>query len=148
MELLQATAAGSDEFAFVPAATRKKAEESVAHGIQCILATQIIVDGKRTVWCQQHDPLTLQPASARNYEMPSQSASESAKILLFLMALPHPTAAEVSAINAAGAWLTRVAISRLSVASYACGTRSYRLARRAADLGALLPDRHRPAAIR
>ena len=111
MELLQATAAGRDEFAFVPAATRKKAEESVAHGIQCILATQIVVDGKRTVWCQQHDPLTLQPASARNYEMPSQSAAESAKILLFLMELSHPTAAEVNAINAAGAWLIRVAIS-------------------------------------
>ena len=110
MELLQAAAAGHDEFAFVPAAVRKQAENGVERGIQCILKTQIVVNGKRTVWCQQYDPLTLQPASARNYEMPSQSAAESAKILLFLMALPHPTVPQVRDILDAGAWLTRVAI--------------------------------------
>jgi PelA/Pel-15E family pectate lyase len=111
MELLQSAASGRDEFAFVPADVRKRADSSVQRAIQCILATQIVAGGKRTAWCQQHDPLTLQPASARNYEMPSQSAAESAKILLFLMELPHPTAAEVDAINRAGKWLTKVAIS-------------------------------------
>jgi len=110
VELLQAAAAGRNEFAFVPAGVRKRAESSVARGIECILATQIAVNGKRSVWCQQYDPLTLQPASARNYEMPSQSAAESAIILLFLMDLPRPTPAEVDAINSAGSWLTRVAI--------------------------------------
>lgn len=110
MELLQAAAAGQGEFAFVPAEVRKRATSSVQHGIECILATQIVVGGRRTVWCQQYDPLTLQAASARNYEMPSQSAAESAVILQFLMRLPHPTKAEVVAINAAGEWLTRIAI--------------------------------------
>ena len=97
MELLQAAAAGSDEFAFVPAGVRKRAESSVQRGIECILATQIVVGGKRTAWCQQYDPLTLKPTSARNYEMPSESAAESAIILMFLMDLPHPAPAEVSA---------------------------------------------------
>jgi PelA/Pel-15E family pectate lyase len=110
MELLQSVASGAADFAFVPANVRAQAAKSVARGIQCILATQILVAGKPTAWCQQYDPLTLQPASARNYEMPSESAAESAKILLFLMALPHPIPAEVNAINAAGAWLTKVAI--------------------------------------
>jgi PelA/Pel-15E family pectate lyase len=110
MELLQAVAAGRDEFAFVPAAVRKQADASVQRGIECILATQIIANGKRTAWCQQYDPLTLQPASARNYEMPSQSAAKSSTILLFLMDLPNPTAAAADAVNAAGAWLTKVAI--------------------------------------
>jgi len=111
MELLQAVAAGRAEFAFIPADVRKRAESSVQRGIECILATQIVVDGKRTAWCQQYDPVTLQPASARNYEMPSQSAAESAKILLFLMALPTPSAAEGRSIDAAGMWLTKVAIA-------------------------------------
>jgi len=111
MELLQSAASGRDEFAFVPADVRRWAAASVQRGIECILATQIVVSGKRTVWCQQYDPLTLQPASARNYEMPSQSAAESAKILLFLMDLASPTTAEVQAIEGAGEWLTRVAIS-------------------------------------
>jgi PelA/Pel-15E family pectate lyase len=110
VELLQAAAAGSDEFAFVPVVVRKRAERSVQRGIVCILATQIVVNGKRTAWCQQYDPLTLQPASARNYEMPSQSAAESAIILNFLMDLPHPTPTEAAAIDSAGNWLTKVAI--------------------------------------
>jgi len=111
MELLQGVAAGSDEFAFVPNDVRTRAAASVQRGIECILTTQIVVDGKKTAWCQQYDPVTQQPASARNYEMPSQSAAESSKILLFLMDLPHPTAAEVAAIRGAGTWLTKVAIA-------------------------------------
>lgn len=111
MQLLQAAASGRDEFSFVPADVRKRAASSVQRGISCILATQIVIHGKRTAWSQQCDPLTHRPASARNYEMPSQSAAESSKILLLLMALPHPTAAEVAAIEDAGAWLTKVAIA-------------------------------------
>ena len=110
MELLQSAASGRDEFAFVPADVRKRAEASVQRGIECILNSQIVANGIRTAWCQQYDPLTLQPASARNYEMPSQSAAESSKILLFLMAIPHPSRPELDAINAAGTWLTKVAI--------------------------------------
>ena len=110
MELLQSTANRHDEYAFVPAEVRKRAAASVQHGIQCILATQIVVAGTRTAWIQQYDPLTMKPASARNYEMPAVSAGESSGILLFLMALPHPTAAGVTAINAGIAWLKKVAI--------------------------------------
>ena len=43
--------------------------------------------------------------------MPSISAAESAKVLLFLMDLPQPTAVELSAIRGAGEWLTKVSIS-------------------------------------
>ena len=33
-------------------------------GIECILNTQIRVNGKPTIWCQQHDNITLKPAPA------------------------------------------------------------------------------------
>ena len=33
-------------------------------GIDCILKTQIIVNGKPTVWCAQHDENTFLPAKA------------------------------------------------------------------------------------
>ena len=69
---------GTNDFAFVPEKTRRLAAASLQRGLACILATQIVVDGRRTVWCQQHDALTLQPVSARNYEMPSEVSSESA----------------------------------------------------------------------
>jgi len=110
MELLQATAAGKDEYSFVPATLRQQAADAVAHGIQCILTTQITAAGTRTAWGQQYDPLTLAPTSARNYEMPSISSGESAGILLFLMKLPQPTTAEITAINSGIAWLQKVAI--------------------------------------
>jgi PelA/Pel-15E family pectate lyase len=53
------------------------------------------------VWCQQHDPITLAPVPARAYEMPSQSSSESAALLLFLIQLPNPSPQVVSATHAA-----------------------------------------------
>jgi PelA/Pel-15E family pectate lyase len=86
---------------------RKRAAASLKRGVECILETQIVVDGQRTVWCQQHDMLTLKPTSARNYEMPSKSAIESAGITMFLMKLPEPDAKTVAAIKAAAAWFKK-----------------------------------------
>jgi PelA/Pel-15E family pectate lyase len=107
LELLRDVAEGTNDFAFVPARTRTKAAASLQRGIQCLLATQIVVDGRRTVWGQQHDPLTLQPTSARNYEMPSQTSSESADIVLFLMQMPGPDSNIVAAVDAAAAWFDK-----------------------------------------
>ncbi len=111
LSLLRDVSEGTNEFAFVPAHNRTLAAARLRRGIECLLATQIVVDGRRTVWCQQHDPLTLQPASARNYEMPSQVAAESAGIMMFLMQLPRPGPRIVTAVQAAAAWFERTRIS-------------------------------------
>jgi PelA/Pel-15E family pectate lyase len=110
IEFVRDAAGGQHEFAFVPAELRARAQAAEARAIACILACQLVVDGRRTVWCQQHDVLTLAPTSARNYEMPSQSGSESAGVALFLMALPHPTPEVSRAIHAAAAWFERTAL--------------------------------------
>jgi PelA/Pel-15E family pectate lyase len=107
LRLLTEAAAGAKEFAFVPLKTRTLAAASVRRGIDCLLETQIRVDGRRTVWCQQHDPLTLQPASARNYEMPSQSGGESAAILLFLLSLPESSPKISAAVESAAVWFEK-----------------------------------------
>jgi PelA/Pel-15E family pectate lyase len=107
MELLRDAAAGKGEFSFVPPQSRALAAASLSRGLQCVLAAQIVVNGRRTVWCQQHDPLTLQPASARNYEFPSAVSSESAGLVLFLMDLPEPGREEIAAVRAAAAWFER-----------------------------------------
>ena len=111
LSLLRDVSDGTNELAFVPAKTRALAGASVKRGVECILATQIVVDGRRTVWCQQHDPLTLQPTSARNYEMPSQAGGESAGIMMFLMQLPNPSPQVVTAVHAAAAWFEKTKIS-------------------------------------
>lgn len=110
LALLREIATQQPGFAFVPAETRARATAAGRRGLACILATQIVDAGRRTVWCQQHDALTLAPTSARNYEMPSQSSGESAAILLFLLRLPDPSPEIATAIHAAAAWLEKTAL--------------------------------------
>jgi PelA/Pel-15E family pectate lyase len=68
LELLQETAAGRNEFAGVPESLRRAAGLAVTRGVEAIVATQIVENGRRTVWAQQHDALTLAPTAGRNYE--------------------------------------------------------------------------------
>jgi len=110
IEFLRDVAGGQAEFSFVTPEVRAKAEAGWRHGVDCILAAQIVANGKLTAWGQQVDALTLQPASARNYEMPSVTSSESATIVLFLMQLPEPTAKEIAAVHAACAWFDKTKI--------------------------------------
>lgn len=73
-------------------------------GIECILATQIRVDGTPTVWCQQHDRVSYAPASARSYELPSFCSQESAQIVDLLLKLPEPDDRVKTAIHGAMKW--------------------------------------------
>jgi len=110
LRLLREVSESRPEYGFVPAKARRHAALAVKRGHQCVLDTQVVAGGRRTIWCQQHDPLTLQPASARNYEMPSLASAESAQLMRFLMELPKPDAATVAAVHAAAAWFRQTAI--------------------------------------
>lgn len=110
LSLLQDIATGQGDYAFTTINMRERAAASVAQGLQCILATQIREGGQPTVWCQQHDALTLLPTSARNYEMPSLCSGESAAIANFLMALPKPDSNVIAAVRGAAAWFTKTQI--------------------------------------
>lgn len=117
VRLLRDISSGRGEFSFTTAAQREQCAESVQRAIHCILNTQIVVDGKRTVWCQQHDVLTLKPTAARNYEMPSLCSSESAGIVDFLMELPDPDTNVVAAVRGAVAWLDKTQIRDMAFQS-------------------------------
>jgi PelA/Pel-15E family pectate lyase len=93
-----------EDYTFVPAAMRSRAKTAVAKALDCILKAQVKVNGQLTVWGQQYDPLTLEPASARNYEMPSLSSGESADAMAYLMSLPKPSPQVVRSVEAAAAW--------------------------------------------
>jgi PelA/Pel-15E family pectate lyase len=110
LELLRDVAGGKAPYSFVEDRQRKRAQASLEQGIACLLACQIVVHGRRTVWGQQHDMLTLEPVAARNYEPAAQSSSESAGVLVFLMGLPEPSKAVVGAVDAGVAWLKTTAI--------------------------------------
>jgi PelA/Pel-15E family pectate lyase len=104
LTLLQDIARKRAGFTFVDEPRRARAQAAVVKGIECILRTQVIVRGKRTVWCAQHDEVTLAPAPARKYEPISLSGQESVGIVRFLMDVERPDARVVQAIQSAVTW--------------------------------------------
>jgi len=104
MRLLRDVAQHKPDYAFVDEVRSARADKSVAKGIECILKTQIMVREKRTVWCAQHDEITLAPAPARAYEHVSLSGQESVGIVEFLMGIEHPDKRIVEAIESAVVW--------------------------------------------
>jgi len=109
-QLLTAVSKGDGDLAFVPADLRQEAGKAARHALDCILATQVIVHGKRTIWAQQHDALTLAPVAGRNFEPAALASGESCDILLYLIQLPHPSRAVVTAIRSGVEWLKGAAI--------------------------------------
>jgi PelA/Pel-15E family pectate lyase len=110
MKLLRDVADAKPAYAFVDEARRASAAKAVKKGIDCILKTQIVVNGRRTVWCAQHDEVTLAPAAARTYEVVSLSGGESVEIVRFLMSIKNPSPAVVEAIESAVAWFKQSAL--------------------------------------
>jgi len=88
----------------VDKALRKKAKKAFKKGVDCILATQIVRNGEPTVWCQQHDEKTLEPAPARAFELASFCSAESARLLSLLMDIPKPNKKVKRAINGGMKW--------------------------------------------
>lgn len=114
---------------YVPTSLREKAKTAFDKGVQCILATQVVQDGKPTVWCAQHDFETLAPAKARAYELPSLSGQESDNIVLLLMDIPNPSPEIIAAIENAIAWFEKSKIEGIRLEYYRNdeGKRDYRV---------------------
>jgi PelA/Pel-15E family pectate lyase len=87
LQIMRDIVYGAPLFKFVNAAAVEKATTALNKGVDCILKTQIVVDGKKTGWCAQHDEVTLAPANARSYELASESGKEGAQVMAFLMTL-------------------------------------------------------------
>jgi PelA/Pel-15E family pectate lyase len=95
---------GDPDFSFVSNEVREKVKLSYENGLECILKMQIVDSGKLTVWCQQHDEITLQPTWARAFEPPSICNGESAGIVLFLMSIENPDQNIVEAVQSSVKW--------------------------------------------
>ena len=94
-------------YTFLPDNICEQARNAFNKGIECILKTQVRQNGELTVWCAQHDRVTLEPCKARAYELPSLSGQESDNIVLLLMSLPHPSAYVVKSIEGAIKWFQK-----------------------------------------
>lgn len=107
--------ATEQRYGFVDEKQKGAAREAFAKGVACILKCQIIVDGKPTVWCQQHHEVTLAPAGARTYELPSFCGAESVGMIRLLMSLEKPTTEIKAAIEGSIAWLETHKINGLRI---------------------------------
>jgi PelA/Pel-15E family pectate lyase len=110
IEILRDVADRAPDYSYLPRRLARRAEPAAARGIECLLNLQISEHGVKTAWAQQYDALTLEPTSARNYEMPALTSDESVPVVEFFMSLPNPTPAEVAAVRDAAAWLKKVEI--------------------------------------
>lgn len=115
MTLLKKIADKQPEFDFIDSELRKKMLESYQKGLECLLKMQIVDNGRLTVWCQQHDDTTLQPAWARAFEPPSICNGESAEVVLFLMSINQPEPAIIQAIQASVKWFQESKIQNTRV---------------------------------
>ena len=104
LKLLREVSKKSEDFAFVDEPRRIKAEAAVEKAMPLILKTQVVIDGKKTVWAAQYDEETLKPAAARKFEPISLTAGESVGIVRFLMLDSKPSQEKIDAIEAAIAW--------------------------------------------
>jgi len=114
MFLLDEVSNRKGDFSFVDSNLANRCKIAVEKGVDCILKTQVNVNGKLTVWGQQHDEKTLKPASARAYEVPSLCTGESVGIINFLKTRPS-TPQITASIKAAENWFKTVAITGIKV---------------------------------
>ncbi|MDF3070036.1 MAG: Pectic acid lyase [Polyangiaceae bacterium] len=115
LTVLRAIARGDAPYGSADMSLRTTASAAVARGVECILACQIKMEGGQRGWCAQHDEVTLAPAQARTYELPSVSGSEGARIVRFLMTI-EPTTPEIqAAVEGAVAWFQAVKLTGFRV---------------------------------
>ncbi|HSI63528.1 MAG TPA: pectate lyase, partial [Candidatus Saccharimonadia bacterium] len=125
LEVMLAASQAEAPFAFVDEGTRKRAAVAFEKGMACLLASQVQVAGKATVWCAQHDPISLAPVAARLKEPPSLSGAESAEILRFMMRKVPSTPEITSTIQSGIAWLNEHRIQGLRKAKTEAGKTDY-----------------------
>lgn len=113
METLRTVARGAAPFTWADAALRERCATAVQRGIACILRCQIVVHGRKTVWCAQHDELTFEPAPARKYEHVSLSGLESVGVVRFLMGEENPSPEMIDAVRSAVTWFEGAKITDL-----------------------------------
>jgi PelA/Pel-15E family pectate lyase len=117
LELLSAITNQEPGYAFLDDSLRRRAAAALEAGIRCVLQMQIAQNSSKTVWCGQHDALTLQPASARKMEPATLSGLESAHLIKFLMTLTNPAPEVVTCIESGLKWLEEARINGIGKAN-------------------------------
>jgi PelA/Pel-15E family pectate lyase len=110
MQILDNVANKKNGFDVVDPTLVEPSAKAIKKGIDCILKTQIVVNGKLTGWNQQYDRNTLKPIMARKFELVGITPAESTEIVKFLMKQPNPSPEIKLAVKSAIEWFDAVKI--------------------------------------
>ncbi|WP_334185135.1 pectate lyase [Novosphingobium sp.] len=110
---LQEVGERGGSYAFVAPAQAARAQRAAGRATAVILRSQVSVQGTPTIWAQQYDPLTLEPAGARNFEPTALSTAETVDLLVYLQSHVAPSPAVDAAVHDATRWLTAHALMDL-----------------------------------
>lgn len=103
LSILYNVTEGKNGFDVVDPKIKEQSKVAVTKGIDCILKTQYLQNGKPTIWGDQYNEVTLKPEKARAFEPASLASSESVSITKFLMMQPSTPEIE-KAIKSAIQW--------------------------------------------
>ena len=131
MNLLYNIVERKSYLSFVSNEIHTRAKVAFEKGIDCILKTQIVDNGRLTAWCQQHDNIDFHPQSARTFELASICNDESVGIVELLMRIENPDKRIINSIEHAVQWFehskiyeTRVKIIKAPTTLYKYRTSS------------------------
>ena len=103
LSILYNISEGKEGFEAVNSKLKDKSKVALQKGIACILKTQILQNGKLSIWADQYNEVTLKPEKARAFEPMSLATGESVNIVKFLMMQPLTPEIEKS-IRSAVQW--------------------------------------------
>lgn len=104
IEVLMEAASGGGAWSWLDPGRKKSASAAAQRGILALLQMQVKIAGKPTVWSAQYDPFTMQPVSARGYELAGLSGGESVSVLRLLFKVRPVTPQITAAVDAGMAW--------------------------------------------
>jgi len=117
MNLFLDIIANQNSYSWISDQKKKTIKAALDKAVALTLNCQIIVNGEKTGWCQQHDHRTLTPVQARTFEPPAIASLETTSVIKFLMRIEKPSPDIIDAINSSVKWLERSKIFGLRVVS-------------------------------
>lgn len=114
LRLLHEAATGKPESAFFDEQRLTSIKAALVKGVSFVVRSQVTLNGVKTGWCAQHDPLTLQPVAARAMGLASLASVETSNMVKFLMTIHHPEPELVSCVSSALQWLETAKITGIS----------------------------------
>ena len=115
MELLYRISENAPEFSFIDEELHDKVKKAFNKGIDCILKCQIVENGVKTAWCQQHDNVDFHPQNARTFEPAAICNGESTGIVFLLMQINNPSVEVINSIQGAIKWFEESKIYGIKV---------------------------------